>query len=122
MNSYQRKRQRREQRKTAAAMKRTIASDALFGVRVERLRPSGGRDRLRVVWDPDPDPWVALVALDRLHRSVLRDLEQSLVFELRLDGFSWDEIADAWNQTGQAFRRRHPDVDAQVAKVIADAG
>lgn len=121
MNAHTRKRQRREARRAAAAEARSIYKDEVLGIRIERLRPGGGKDRLRVVWDVDADPFLALIGLDRLRRNVLHNLEESLVVECRVSGLSWDEIGDAFEQSGEAVRKRQPEADGLAEQVIAQA-
>lgn len=113
------KKRRKAQARVAAEQRRTVFRDEEFGIRLERDSPSGGRDRLRVVWQVDAQPFLALMALDRLRKGTLHALEESLVSECRIDGLSWDDIGFFLGISGTAARKRWPGVDAAVEELLA---
>jgi hypothetical protein len=112
-NAASRRRELKSQGRDRLSTARTEWSDDVMGLALARGR--GGRPQLR--WTVDPDPFLALMALQRFRSSMVDVFELELVTAARDRGVPWSDIGFALNVSGEAVRKR---LGAQVEQRLAD--
>lgn len=112
LKQTQRARKRRSEARAAA---REVYGAGELGLQLTQ-RPNG---RLRLQWDVDADPSMALFAVGHVHALV--DLVvHELVLALREEGESWADIGELLDITGEAARRRWYELDETYRSAVQE--